>query len=80
MKVLLIGGRAHGQVHYFPNEVQSVDATGSVYRPLIGNVHETLRPLLKQEHDAIFLSTEIGEPAAFAKFVAGLRQDGERRR
>jgi hypothetical protein len=80
MKVLLIGGRAHGQVHYFPNDVKSVEATGSVYRPLTGNVHDTLRQLLKQQHDAVFLATEISEPTAFATFVAGLRPDGERRR
>jgi hypothetical protein len=80
MKVLLIGGRAHGQVHYFPNDVKSVDATGSAYRPLTGKVHDALRPLLKQDHDAVFLATEISEPAVFAAFVGGLRQDGERRR
>jgi hypothetical protein len=80
MKVLLIGGRAHGQVHYFPNDVKSVDATGSVYRPLTGKVHDAIQPLLKQQHDAVFVATEISEPTAFATFVAELRQDGERRR
>ena len=80
MKVLLIAARAQGQVPYCPNDVNSVDATGSVYRPLTGKVHAALQPLLKQQHDAVFLATEISEPAAFATFVGGLRQDGERRR
>jgi hypothetical protein len=80
MKVLLIGGRAHGQVHYFSQDVKSVEATGSVYKPLEGQVHDALRPLMKQQHDAVFLANEISEPSAFASFVSGLRMDGEKRR
>jgi hypothetical protein len=80
MKVLLIGGRAHGQVHYFSGDVTSVDAAGSVYRPLEGKAHDAIRPLMKQQHDAIFLAKEISEPAEFATFVSGVRGDGERRR
>jgi hypothetical protein len=80
MKILLIGGRAHGQVHYFSDDVKSLDAAASTYRPLVGEAPEAIRPLMKQQHDAVFIANEISEPAAFATFVAGLRQDGERRR
>lgn len=80
MKVLLIGGRAHGQVHYFPNEVKTVEAAASVYRPLAGKVPDAIQPLLRQQHDAVFVANEVAEPAAFAAFVGALRSDGERRR
>ena len=80
MKVLLIGGRAHGQVHYFSADVTSVEAVGSVYRPLEGKPPEAIRPLMKQQHDAVFVAKEVSEPSEFATFVSGLRIDGERRK
>jgi hypothetical protein len=79
MKALLIGGRAHGQVHYLRDDAQSVDASGSVYRSFNGQVNAPGQ-LMKQQHDAVFLASEISEPAALATFVAGLRPDGEMRR
>jgi len=80
MKVLLIGGRAHGQVHYFSGDVATVDAAGSAYQPLAGKPHVAIEPLMKQPHDAVFIAREISEPEEFASFVSGLRSDGERRR
>jgi len=80
MKVLLIGGRAHGQVHFFSRDVTSLDAAGSSYQPLEGKPHVAIEPLLKQQHDAVFVAKEISGASEFAAFVAGLRSDGERRR
>jgi hypothetical protein len=79
MKALLIGGKAHGQVHYLRNDAQSVDASGSVYRAFNGKV-PVPGALMKQQHDAVFVASEISEPAALATFVASLRADGELRR